>query len=180
MYHTQRRTTSGAARDALWYNGAKLAPEILMDHKRSRGVQALRDAGYKLTTPRLVILDILEGSEGHITAADLLTKVEARNPSIGRASVFRTLELMVKLGIIWPTVQGGSTVHYMLMPSGHHHHFVCTRCNTLIEFEDCVLGALIHALEAQYGVHIEGHLLELYGICRACRERAATNSPNDN
>ncbi len=135
----------------------------------SLGVLALRNAGYKLTQPRLKILEILEGSGGHITAAELLTRIEAQAPSIGRASVFRTLDLMIKLRIVWTTAQGGSTVHYMLMPGGHHHHIICTRCQRLIEFEDCGLAHLITVLEGQFGVHIEGHLLELYGICRDCQ-----------
>ncbi|HRE47277.1 MAG TPA: Fur family transcriptional regulator [Aggregatilineales bacterium] len=135
----------------------------------SPAVAALRRAGYKMTIPRLTILEILEASEGDITAAELLTRVTERDPSIGRASVFRTLDLMIKLGIIWTTVQGGSTVHYMLMPSGHHHHIICTNCGVRIEFEDCGLMSLIENLEMRYGCRIDGHLLELYGRCERCR-----------
>ena len=138
----------------------------------SVGVQALQDSGYKLTGPRLTILQLLEESGGHITSAELLTLVEARNPSIGRASVFRTLDLMTKLGILWTSVQGGSTIHYMLMPGGHHHHIVCTRCHKLIEFNDCRLSTLIASVEKEYGVQVEGHLLELFGLCPDCRELA--------
>src|SRR5262245_25850213 len=149
-----------------------------MSEKYSRSVQALRNAGYKMTGPRLTILDILEKSGGHITSAELLSRVEQQDPTIGRASVFRTLDLMIKLGIVWTTVQGGSTVHYMLMPGGHHHHIVCTNCEKLIEFEDCRLGTLIANLEREFGVRVEGHLLELYGVCRDCRESgAATAQP---
>lgn len=140
----------------------------------SPGVKALRAAGYKLTNPRLRILDILERSSGHITAAELLTTVEREAPSIGRASVFRTLDLLIKLGIIWTTVQGGTTVNYMLMPGGHHHHIICTRCHRRIEFEDCGLNALIASLESRHGVRIEGHLLEMYGLCYDCQQIAET------
>jgi Fur family ferric uptake transcriptional regulator len=145
-----------------------------MTSSESPSVRALREAGYKITTPRLTILDILENCGGHITAAELLAQVEARDPSIGRASVFRTLDLMIKLGILWTSVQGGSTVHYMLMPNGHHHHFICTGCQKRIEFDDCGLGTLIANLEARYGVKIEGHLLELYGTCADCRAQQQT------
>ena len=154
-----------------------------MTVKDSRGVQALRNAGYKLTSPRLTILDILEQSGGHVTSAELLSRVEQRDASIGRASVFRTLELMIKLGIVWTSVQGGSTVHYMLMPGGHHHHIVCTNCDKLIEFEDCRLDTLISSLEHAYGVQVEGHLLELYGICQDCqdaRQDGQNNHPDGN
>ena len=150
-----------------------------MGGKESRSIQALRNAGYKLTGPRLTILEILEQSGGHITSAELLSRVEERNPSIGRASVFRTLELMIKLGIVWTSVQGGSTVHYMLMPGGHHHHIICTNCDKLIEFEDCRLGTLINSLEAEYGVQVDGHLLELYGICQDCRDAKQNHAEPD-
>src|SRR5947209_12671303 len=143
-----------------------------MASKYSRSVQALHDAGYKLTAPRLTILELLEQSGGHITSAELLGLVEQRDPSIGRASVFRTLDLMIKLGIVWTSVQGGSTVHYMLMPGGHHHHIVCTNCNKLIEFGDCRLDTLITQVEQKYGVQVEGHLLELYGRCKECQEES--------
>ncbi len=150
-----------------------------MGGKESRSIQALRKAGYKLTGPRLTILEILEESGGHITSSELLSRVEQRNPSIGRASVFRTLELMIKLGIVWTSVQGGSTVHYMLMPGGHHHHIICTICDKLIEFEDCRLGALIDNLEAEYGVQVDGHLLELYGICEDCLHAGRDHAEHD-
>ena len=150
-----------------------------MSSNYSASMQALRNAGYKLTSPRLTILDLLDKSGGHVTSSELLSLVDERDPSIGRASVFRTLDLMTKLGIIWTSVQGGSTIHYMLMPGGHHHHIICTNCNKLIEFNDCKLGNLIAHLEKEYGVQVEGHLLELYGRCENCREiQPATNEPD--
>lgn len=78
-----------------------------MTSMTSSGIQLLKEAGYKLTNPRLTILDILEHSGGHITSTALLEEVDQRDPSIGRASVFRTLDLFTKLGIVWPTAQGG-------------------------------------------------------------------------
>jgi Fur family ferric uptake transcriptional regulator len=143
-----------------------------MEHIHSHSKQALRDAGYKLTRPRLTILDIVEEAGGHLTSTALLELVEARDPSIGRASVFRTLDLLVQIGIIASTVQGGSTINYVLMPEGHHHHMVCTRCQRLIEFQDCRLGALLSTLETDYGFHPDGHLLEVYGICADCQRKA--------
>jgi Fur family transcriptional regulator, ferric uptake regulator len=143
-----------------------------MNDRYTPAIKVLQRAGYKLTTPRLTILDILEKSGGHVTSAELLLRVEERDSTIGRASVFRTLDLMIKLGIIWTSVQGGSTVHYMLMPGGHHHHIICTNCQKLIEFEDCRLGTLIDNLQKEYGVRVDGHLLELYGICQDCQQIA--------
>src|SRR5579859_509123 len=140
-----------------------------MGSNESLAAQTLKTSGYKLTMPRLTILNLLEQSGGHTTSAELLTLIEQTDPSIGRASVFRTLELLIKLGIVWTSGQGGSTIHYMVMPGGHHHHIVCKHCNKLIEFQDCRLGTLLADLEREYGVQVEGHLLEVYGICRECQ-----------
>jgi Fur family ferric uptake transcriptional regulator len=96
--------------------------------------------------------------------------VTARDSSIGRASVFRTLDLFTRLAIIRPTyIDSSATPTYVLMPDGHHHHVICTRCNRVMDFEDCGLAALTQQLEAEFNVTITGHLLEFYGLCAACQ-----------
>lgn len=141
------------------------------DHAR----EVLRQAGYKLTTPRLTILELLSENGGHLTSTDLLRLVEERDPSIGRASVFRTLELFARLGLVASTVRG-ATISYVLLFGGHHHHMICTHCQKLIEFEDCHLGFLAALLRAEYGFQHEGHLLEVFGMCKECAAQATPNS----
>jgi len=131
--------------------------------------ERLRDAGHKLTNARLTVLDVLEASGGHITSADVLVRVNTVDPSIGRASVFRTLDLLTNLSIIRPTyIHSSLTPTYVLLPDGHHHHIICTNCNRVIEFEECALGGVEAQLEAQLGVKLTGHLLEFYGLCDRC------------
>ncbi len=80
--------------------------------------QRLRDAGYKLTTARLTVLGVLEAGGGHMTSAEVLEKVDTVAPEIGRASVFRALDLFTRLSIIRPTYIGGSVAPtYVLMPA---------------------------------------------------------------
>ncbi len=89
--------------------------------------------------------------------------------SIGRASVFRTLDLFTHLSIIRPTyIDSSVTPTYVLLPDGHHHHIICTNCNKVIEFEECDLEDLRVELEARLHVHLTGHLLEFYGLCANC------------
>lgn len=131
--------------------------------------QRLRDAGYKLTGARLAVLQAIEDSGGHITSSELLERVAALDSSIGRASVFRTLDLFTRLSLVRPTYIGTSvTPTYVLMPDGHHHHIICTGCNRVIEFEECGLAALTSELEKRLNVHLTGHLLEFYGLCDDC------------
>jgi len=129
----------------------------------------LREAGHKLTNARLTVLNVLEHNDGHLTSAEVLDQVEKLDSTIGRASVFRTLDLLTSLSIIRPTYMNSSmTPTYVLMPDGHHHHIVCTNCNRIIEFENCGLGAIAAELEERLHVKLTGHLLEFYGLCDKC------------
>ncbi len=139
------------------------------DEHLSPRAQRLREAGYKLTNARLTVLAALEEGDGHITSTEVLERVNHRDPAIGRASVFRTLDLFTQLSIVRPTyIDSSVTPTYVLMPGGHHHHIICTNCNRVIEFEDCGLDKLRRELEQRYGVHLTGHLLEFYGLCEDC------------
>ena len=132
-------------------------------------LKRLKKAGYKLTQARMTVLEVLEAEHGHITSSDVLEKVETLNPSIGRASVFRTLDLFTQLGIIRPTyIDTSLTPTYVMMHEGHHHHIICSSCNRVIEFENCGLEQLTKALEEKLNVKINGHLLEFYGFCETC------------
>ena len=114
----------------------------------------LRDAGYKLTNARLTILNILEDHGGHMTSAEVLEAIESLAPEIGRASVFRALDLFTRLSIIRPTyINDSSTPTYVLLPDGHHHHIICTSCDRVIEFDDCHLERLEHRTGAEIHVN---------------------------
>ncbi len=140
-----------------------------MPDYESANTRRLRHAGYKLTNARVMVLQVLENSPGHITSADVLEWVHRMDDSIGRASVFRTLDLLTQLNIIRPTyIESSVTPHYVLLPDGHHHHIVCTNCNRTIEFHDCELEQVKARLEARFNVQITGHLLEFFGRCETC------------
>lgn len=143
----------------------------------SHHVQILKSAGYRVTQARLTVLDVLESEHGHITSADVLSKVEGIDPSIGRASVFRTLDLFTQLGIVRPTyIDTSLTPTYVMMHGGHHHHVICTACKRFFEFDDCGLEALTQNLQDTLGIRISGHLLEFYGVCATCRAVAVSGS----
>lgn len=142
-----------------------------MSKMTSHHLKRLRDAGFKLTNARRTVIEILEASHGHITSADVLERVNAADPSIGRASVFRTLDLLTRLGIVRPTyIASSMTPNYVLLPDGHHHHIICTNCGKTIEFEDCGLDDMARQLEDRLNVKLTGHMLEFYGLCADCQE----------
>ena len=140
-----------------------------MESPQSARAQRLRDAGYKLTNARLAVLQVIETHDGHITSAEVLEETGRVAPEIGRASVFRALDLFTRLSIIRPTyINDSTTPTYVLLPNGHHHHIICTNCDRVIEFDDCHLDALERDLERQFKVQLTGHLLEFYGLCDIC------------
>lgn len=142
-----------------------------MTEQLSKRAQKLRDAGYKLTNARLAVLAALEEADGHLTSAQVIEAVARLDASVGRASVFRTLDLLSNLAIIRPTYVESSTPTYVLLPDGHHHHLICTICNRVIEFDDCGLAELEAQLAQRFNFAFSGHLLEFYGTCADCSQK---------
>ncbi len=141
-----------------------------MGDSLSPRAQRLRDAGHKLTHARLTVLQVLEDSGGHITSAEVLERVSRLDARIGRASVFRALDLFTSLSVIRPTyIDTSQTPTYVLMPDGHHHHILCTQCGRVIEFDECGLGDLAQELALRLGFRLTGHLVEFYGVCADCQ-----------
>lgn len=125
--------------------------------------------GYRLTAARQAIIEALVQCDGHITADDLAVKVKEQAPQVGRMTVYRTLELLCELGLIRPIYQGTGAAHYILMTTGSHHHLICNRCHHVIEFDDCLADELTQQLAERFNFSIQSHLLEINGLCAACR-----------
>ena len=135
-----------------------------------RIIQSITDNGNRLTPARQVIVKTLVESAGHITADELAEKVRQTAPQVGRMTVYRTLDLLCELGQVRPIFQGTGAAHYILLPEGSHHHFICNRCHRVIEFADCTADDIAHTLAAQHGFQVQSHLLELHGLCAECKD----------
>ena len=129
----------------------------------------LRSAGYRLTPARLAVLAVVETSHAHLTPGLILDEAKKHDPQIGRATVYRTLELLTELGVLRPIYLGDGGV-YFIRAEGGHHHLVCTACGRVIEFDDCAAGEMIQELQERFGFQIDSHLLEFHGRCHACAE----------
>lgn len=131
-------------------------------------VDALARAGARVTGPRRRVAELIGGRTGHFTAADLLEDAARRDLPAGRATVFRSLELLVELGLVerldLPT--GGHA--YIRCEPVHHHHVVCGACGRSVEVEDCGMTAVAREVARRTGFSIDGHRLELYGRCPDC------------
>jgi Fur family ferric uptake transcriptional regulator len=131
-------------------------------------LKLLQQKGHRLTPARRVIVQTLIECGGHLSADELAERVRQAAPGVGRMTVYRTLDLLNDLGLIRPVYQGTGAAHYVWLHDGHHHHLVCSSCDQVIEFEECVIEEVAEQLGRRFNFQIEGHLLELYGVCGEC------------
>ena len=132
--------------------------------------ERLQVAGFRRTGPRRAVLEVLADARRHLKPEEILERARKRHPAIGRATVYRTLDLLTQLGIIRPLYIGGDGPKY-ISAEGGHHHFVCTGCGDVIEFDDCVACEVSGRISRRLGLKVNSHLLEFYGICRTCTRR---------
>jgi Fur family ferric uptake transcriptional regulator len=130
--------------------------------------QQLKSAGYKLTLPRLAVAKVLETYPEHLSHNQILIEGQKIYPKLSRATVYRTMELLVELGLLRPLYLHDPTQRFV-SATGGHHHLVCTNCGTTIEFDYCSADQLAQELSAKYKFQIQSHLLEFQGVCRDCQ-----------
>jgi Fur family transcriptional regulator, ferric uptake regulator len=122
------------------------------------------------TAPRRAVAALIAERQGHFTAADLLADANNRNIKVGRATVFRTLDLLADQGSLERLdLPSGEHAYVACAPREHHHHVVCRSCGASVEVPDTGLQAVVHEIGARSGYRIESHRLELYGLCPDCQ-----------
>jgi Fur family ferric uptake transcriptional regulator len=130
--------------------------------------QQLKQAGFKLTRPRLAVIEVLETYPEHLSHNQILEAGQRIFPQLSRATVYRTVEILVGLGLIRPLYLNDPTQRFV-SAAGGHHHLVCSNCGHIIEFDHCTADQLAQELALRYDFQIYSHLLEFQGVCRDCR-----------
>jgi len=130
---------------------------------------ALAGGGHRMTVARRTTASLIGTRYGHFTAADLIVDARARQLTIGRATVFRTLDLLAAQGALERIeLPSGAHAYVACAPKQHHHHVVCRVCGKSAEVADSGLAAVVRAIGERSGFKIDSHRLELYGLCGAC------------
>lgn len=139
-----------------------------------------RGCGYRITLGREVILDILAKADIHLSAEDIYIKAHSQYPNIGLTTIYRTLDILANLGLIYKFDFGDGRARYELTkgPKGtHHHHLICTGCNRVIDYTDFIdeevelLRQTEKGLSKKYNFKIINHLIQFYGLCSKCNAR---------
>ncbi len=132
----------------------------------------LRQYGYKLTPQRWVVIRTIISSQDHLTPAAMYKKVHQEHPNIGLVTIYRTLGILAKLGLICELHAGGSCRSYAISAPGRHHHLICSNCGTVVDFTGYNLSRLEQRLSIETGFKVADHLLEFIGLCQACQKQA--------
>lgn len=121
----------------------------------------------KLTRQREQILSVFLKME-HITAEQMYRLLAKKDPHIGLATIYRTLNLFCEAGLAQARHFGTQTQYDNVSHKGHHDHLICTGCGKIVEFENCDIERLQEEVARRNGFIIKTHKLELYGLCAAC------------
>lgn len=137
--------------------------------------------GYRMTKPREEILGVMEKTMDHLSAEDIYLAVHKFYPNIGLTTIYRNLELLVKMGLIVKFEFGQGKAKYELADQyskkEHHHHLVCKKCSRIFDYSDFMekevrfLKDTEKGLSKKYDFQITKHLIQFYGYCNKCQKK---------
>lgn len=130
----------------------------------------LARAGLRRGGARERIIDLLAREPCALSAVDIEDQLRSDGTRIGRASIYRVLELLVEHGLIERVNVGRDLARFeRAMPSGeHHHHLICDRCGRLVAFDDPGLERAIDRVSQRLGMQVDHHDVVLRGTCEEC------------
>ena len=122
------------------------------------------------TPQRKMILAVFLSFKGHVQIESLHKKVREKDPSIGIATLYRTLNLLVESELVEAhSFQSGKKTYERMFHVRHHDHLICTSCEKTIEFEHPLIEKYQVEICEAYGFTLKSHKMELLGICNNCR-----------
>jgi Fur family ferric uptake transcriptional regulator len=143
-----------------------------VEKERARFQTYLQQQGLKLTNERVALVREIFATHYHFEADELLFKMKQKNVKISRATVYRTLELLVKSGLVRRVHLGEDHYHYEhVSGDSHHDHLVCTTCGGVIEFLDDELEKRALEICGKRKFKPTFHNLQILGVCDACRRK---------
>jgi Fe2+ or Zn2+ uptake regulation protein len=132
-------------------------------------LETLEERGYRSTAPRRSVVQAVAGQERHFTAEELYRQL----PNLGRATIYRSLKILVETGVVCRVLLEDGDLHYQLSHRGHHHHLLCVECGMSQDLLGCDIEGVLDTTSARHGFQITGHWLEVYGRCRTCTQAGA-------
>lgn len=134
----------------------------------STSAERLRACGERVTPQRVMVADVLASAGRQLTAGELWDRVRRRTPGIGRATVFRSLETLVGVGVARRLEREGRVSGYVACQPAHHHHLVCALCGAVEEIGEGYIRPVAERVATDRGFVIDDARLDFYGRCARC------------
>lgn len=132
----------------------------------------LRDHRQPLTRQRDRVAEVVLTSDDHLSAEQIRRRLKEAGDSVGLATIYRTLDLLVQSGLVRAHDFGQGYRRFEPMPAqAHHDHLICVRCGRVEEFAHDRLERMLPIIADEYGFQPERHRVEIYGVCRDCQRR---------
>ena len=132
----------------------------------------LRDHRQPVTRQRDEIAEMVLTSDDHLSVEQIRRRLKARGTAVGLATIYRTVDLLEKSGLVRAHDFGQGVRRYEPMPAQtHHEHLICLRCGRVEEFTHERLERMLPMIADEYGFQPDRHRVEIYGTCRDCQRR---------
>lgn len=136
---------------------------------KSEFLDFLKHHGFKCTPKRERIFQEASAMEGHFETEELAYRLRKKGSRISKATIYRTLPLLVKAGLIKEVINGEKHHHYEHNHiEDQHDHLICLKCRKIIEFEDELLREIQGKICEKHGFKAEKIEIEIFGYCRKC------------
>ncbi len=132
-------------------------------------LQKIEDSGYRTTASRRRLVEALVARADGFTPEELVDEVKG----VGRATVYRTIRLLLEQGLVCKLALHDGTPRYSLSSIAHHHHLVCVRCGTVRAFRQSAMERVLKDLRAEDAGNVVGHRVEVYVVCPKCQGKVA-------
>jgi len=130
--------------------------------------RALNVTGLRATSQRALILEIIR--RGHLDADEIYRQAQAKQPRLSLSTVYRTLRMFKKLGLVKELHLDDTHHHYEVKPSTEHHHLVCLDCGKVVEFEYPLSPKIKKGIAREKGFKVTGVEIRMTGYCSKCRQ----------
>ena len=135
----------------------------------------LREQGLPVTHQREAVAEVVFGADEHLSVDDIEQRLRSRGDRIGKATVYRTLDLLVRSRLVeeHDFGEGFKRYEHRLSPQPVHEHLICLECGKVIEFRSNEIAAVEARVRAEHGFAPARHRLEIYGLCGDCQAAGA-------
>ena len=136
----------------------------------NRFKEALKKEGLKYTPQRTAVLEEIIKDKGHRESEEIYLALKKRGQHISRATVYRTMDILVNNGFARKMNLGDGRARYeSKVNSPHHDHLVCMDCGLIVEFMDQKIEDLQDKIAIQYNFQLKRHIHQLFGLCKKCQ-----------